>query len=1115
MGGLTGTFGVRAARAALREHDALLRGPRILGPKAAILRRIEDLDPELDLEMVARLQKVDPEDPEAVIRALRIDDSAVIRGEEGQVTGIDMDIVEGRVPAGVPRETLGPNDPIPGRLGPLSVQPATRRFIGKPGMRSAVTIVLDSNRSKIAQNKPLADQIAAARKDIESLIKATDDTEELRKLRGALDDLTELSLNPKEADELLAFARQERPQNPSETFAVAGGSGTSGWVDENGNFVFNKEAIQNLLFHNTREGAEAAQAAAEGSIKKAFGLERLLQHLNPTLRISIRSMSANARQILQQLAETSIRYEGNAFGIVNPLSAENAIIGWNRELAEILEELPRAWVRYRLGRDPKFGDVIKLGLDDALSARVVDPDGPKPVKDRGDPSTFGADGPFAGTNDAADLQMTYHEFLDRVGYAMRRSDRDLPNSGVGIPEVMESAAMIRKKLFDPTKKDAIELGFFEEGDAVTQTAESYLTRVYHLNKLKQNPQEFDAIVAEWLLETVPPRVRFLAETEDPTVKTFQGEQVEYTLKMALDDAARIRHQILANPASRQPWEVMDALNIGPAKALQKRAFAIPDERIEQFLVNNVEDITRFYVRTVIPDIELARAFGSFNMEKQLGRGDDPNNLDQAGTIWKEYDKLLEQAPTKKDFLRISKQRDADIRDLTAIRDILRGTYAAPGDPDSLPIRARIITNRFNYLIQGGTFVLSSIPDVARVVMTDGVTRVWSDALRPMITDWNRFKLAAKEAKLAGVAWDTILNTRAMNLFELGDDYGRGTRVERMIRRGSDQFANLSLLSPWNTAMKQFAGVVVQARLGEAIIQVDQLLSKIPSGRAPVDMITKKADIKLVQKLSDSGIPLSRVRGLAEQMRRAGVEGADLAKTARGEPNLWHLKTEAWANMDDVKLIRGALRREVDKIIVTPGAGDRPLWMSTELGRLIGQYRSFSFAATQRVLIPGLQELDRNFMNGTIFAISMGMVGTKLKNDQFSTGGRDDLRYWIAEGIDSSGVTGILANFNQDISTLTRGQVRMGNLIGAPNMDQFTNRGFVSVLGGPTVSTLNSLSRVTQDLFPHLIGDGSVRRRDVNAARRLFPTNNIFYLDSGYDALEKGTRDSINFLEDLP
>ena len=84
--------------------------------------------------------------------------------------------------------------------------------------------------------------------------------------------------------------------------------------------------------------------------------------------------------------------------------------------------------------------------------------------------------------------------------------------------------------------------------------------------------------------------------------------------------------------------------------------------------------------------------------------------------------------------------------------------------------------------------------------------------------------------------------------------------------------------------------------------------------------------------------------------------------------------EAWdAPRSVVDAFRSAIIRDVDRIIVTPGIGDRPLWMSSETGKLIGQFKSFGFASVQRTLIPALQDRDMGVVNGLALSGAMGML----------------------------------------------------------------------------------------------------------------------------------------------
>jgi len=72
-------------------------------------------------------------------------------------------------------------------------------------------------------------------------------------------------------------------------------------------------------------------------------------------------------------------------------------------------------------------------------------------------------------------------------------------------------------------------------------------------------------------------------------------------------------------------------------------------------------------------------------------------------------------------------------------------------------------------------------------------------------------LAANEVKLAGNALDMVLDTRARAMADMLDDYGRWSRYERGVKAMADQFGMVTLMAPWNAALKQFVGVISQTR----------------------------------------------------------------------------------------------------------------------------------------------------------------------------------------------------------------------------------------------------------------------------------------------------------------
>ena len=93
-------------------------------------------------------------------------------------------------------------------------------------------------------------------------------------------------------------------------------------------------------------------------------------------------------------------------------------------------------------------------------------------------------------------------------------------------------------------------------------------------------------------------------------------------------------------------------------------------------------------------------------------------------------------------------------------------------------------------------------------------------------------------------------------------------------------------------------------------------------------------------------------------------------------------TDLWTNQQARLTYRAALNQNVNRIIVTPGAGDRALWTSTEMGSLITQFKSYGQAAMVRLLISGLQERDQAFWQGAFLLVGLGAMVNEIKRLQY-------------------------------------------------------------------------------------------------------------------------------------
>lgn len=846
-----------------------------------------------------------------------------------------------------------------------------------------------------------------------------------------------------------------------------------------------RQTADDLASDTGSVGAAAARPTniAEETLKSALGLEKVVKFQDPLLRTAT-SPSISTRQTSQRLTEQVLTYDKNALGIETPIAVETKIASHNVGLFKSIKNLDNEFVKYRKGREKKFLDVPRIGISD-----------------------------IGGAAKRTD-KLTYHDFKLEVGKAMRNKDTH------PIPEVAAAAKKFRSEVFDPLKDDAINLGLLGD-DVEVETAPSYLMRVYNVEKIIAQRPEFHLRISKWLQEQrtiqaeLAPRLQSqldeallelpsakkavdnLIKGEAPAVKAevkavfkeleervsqltkeqkkavFKGEFEDMELS---DIADQIIDRILGTPDGRLPYDINPNVSKGAAgKAalggpLKGRSFLIPDARIEDFLESDIEHLARVYTRSMSSDVELVREFDDVNMTTQIEdiRRDYAQKI-KNGSNWM----------TEKDLIKMNKNKDADIRDIAGMRDRIRGTYAMPADPTSIIVRGGRVVRSLNYLRLLGGMTASAFPDTMRAVMVHGIARTLGDGVAPLIKNFKGTRLAAEEVKLSGTALDMILDSRTMQIADLMDDFGRHSKFERGIKAAQDKFGVVSAMAPWNAFFKQWTGMITMSRMLKG-------MQGIAEG---------KPKTKELEKLASMGInpgQADRIWGFFKE--HGQIDGGVYL------PN-----TEAWTGpgaQEAVNAFRGALKKQVDIIIVSPGQ-DKPLWMSTELGKVIGQFKSFSLASVQRVMLTGLQQRDLAALNGALLSVMAGMAVYGFKQSDAGRKISDDPRVWITEGLDRSGMFGWFFDVNNIIEKSTRGRVGVNALIGGPPMSRYASRNVIGALIGPTSGFIKDLTSVTGDL-----AQGEWTESDTRALRRLLPYQNLIGFRRVLDQAEGGINDAL-------
>lgn len=528
-------------------------------------------------------------------------------------------------------------------------------------------------------------------------------------------------------------------------------------------------------------------------------------------------------------------------------------------------------------------------------------------------------------------------------------------------------------------------------------------------------------------------------------------------------ADEVIDNILGHAEGRIPYDIV----AGPRGALKERVLKIETAKIHDFVENDIEHVLHAQMRTMSADIELAKKFGSVDLKEQIRKVNDEANA------------RIDKAATVKERQSLEKARKDAIRDIEGIRDRLRGTYALPSNPASLVLRAGRVARNVNYLRLLGGMTISAIPDMAKVVFTHGLISTFRDGFIPMVRNFRAFRLAADEVKMAGTALDMVLDSRTMAMADIMDDFGRHSKFERGLKALSSKFGVVSLMAPWNAAMKQFSGLVTMTNILKAS-------ERVAVGKGTPDDI---------RKLAAAGIDEDLAQRIARQFAEHGSD-QDGVRIAGGVN---------WTDRGALEAFRAAVVRDVDRIVVTPGQ-DKPLWMSTELGKAVGQFKTFGVSSMQKTMLAGLQQRDAATLNGTMLALGLGAFTYWAKMGLAGRETSNDPTQWAVEALDKSGLVGWLMDVNNIAEKASRGRVGFSAITGK-QVSRYSSRNVTGAFLGPTADAISDIFQVSGSIFA-----GDMTKSDLHRARQFLPAQNLFYVRGLLNQVEEATGDALGLPE---
>ena len=634
-------------------------------------------------------------------------------------------------------------------------------------------------------------------------------------------------------------------------------------------------------------------------------------------------------------------------------------------------------------------------------------------------------------------KLSFSDFNLRISRGLR--DENLIDD---IAEVNESVKIYRAEL-DKYAKQMQELGILPK-DMDPDVARNYLSRVYDTRRLS------DAGVSRRFVKKVSNYIR--THNKDGTFRSVlkDSDVADVEAKAVLDN-------IMGQGDRAIQMNSISESMLGNARFSKERVLLIPDAELEEFLVNDAQQIVTNYSR---------RASATVNMQKAINELGFDSLSDMKLSLKSEKDLLLAKKDTKQ-RIKIEEDFKKDINLLDDMYRLMLGQLKKPHSADRF-VEALL---RYQFIRLLGGVTLSSLPEFAMAPFKHGLLNTLVHGYLPMIRDFKTSKLTKDQFKDIGVGIENEQNNILRSLSGTDDTLGSGaTEYDRMMNSMLGEKVS-SVLATKGGASGIFA----------KISGIEYLTS---FGRRLSAQVSSAVLIKTLRKV-ESGKKLSKreITGLAQ----AGISESDYGKVIAqfGKVQDRNGSTisnhHLWDDGDAKNIFRQAVQNQVESIIIKPGKGDLPLIAhSSNIGKVIFQFRAFVSAASGRILLSGMQRRDATTLMGLTYLIGLGSLTSVVKD---TVAGREvdlDPTRLLLEGVSNSGMLGMIASMPLDLGlTLFNDKSR-----------RFTGNRMQSQVLGPTPGLVDNVGD-----FLGGATDGNWTNKDSRDTLRLLPYMNIFYIQA--------------------
>jgi len=567
-------------------------------------------------------------------------------------------------------------------------------------------------------------------------------------------------------------------------------------------------------------------------------------------------------------------------------------------------------------------------------------------------------------------------------------------------------------------------------------------------------------------------------------------------------------RIIGNDNSRLKSPLLNQLNKKSAP-LNDRSFLIPQRVAWEWQNQNASDVARSYVHAMAPVLrmnEFAKSLGYTDaghwhtgsidkLRQEMHKKTTPQTLEQQqahidtlkaeaqnpkynpeqlariesqiAAAEKEIKKTKSPEKQAKAADKLDKEFKKQSQNITNAFEVLLGIYGdGPNIHDNSAAKYYKAFLNWNYVRLLGFMTLSAIPDVGLHVLTHGPFASVYHGLRPVLKEaFGLMKNMSKDdIKAIGYGNNTTMGTRLKSLSGHEGLSTQPTFFGRTADKMVQSYGNVTLMNQWNDVQQVWAGTNSINRTLKAI-------------EAYQHGVIDKAEVTRLARL---GIGIEDYQIIYDFYKAKGGEDGG---TYFANWTQWEIKTKEEAKA--LAAFQRAVATEIDSVVIVPGLGDKPLIAQTNFGKLLLQFKSFAFAATNKVLFAGIQRRhDANTYFGMVSMLAMG--GLSYVVSQVLRGNDDiDLSFskLAHESIDRSGLIGIVSEVYN--------MAEKAGLGFGTQASRYQSRSLWGALLGPSTGAFDEMFALVNSIRK-ADEEHPLTTKDFEKLLRLAPYQNLFY-----------------------